>query len=167
MEATTHILGGAAAGMLCTIVLGTTGVQAAALATVSVIGGLFPDVDLCSSKAGSKAKPLSATINHLFGHRTLFHSPILYVSLYLLWTHFFPDTREWAIAFIMGVASHILLDMLNKRGIPLFSPARKTYHLASIKTGSVEEVIFRVAFGFVLFAGLAFYLSHGSFVTNM
>lgn len=162
MEGTTHILGGAVAGMLCTLILQSTGIQSVGLVGISIAGSLFPDIDLCSSKAGSKAKPASFTINALFGHRTLFHSPILYIALYLLWTHYFPNARTWAVAFAVGVASHILLDMFNKRGIPLLYPIKKTYHIASIKTGSAGETVFRAILGVIAFVGFVFYLSCGS-----
>lgn len=167
MEGATHILGGAVAGMLCTLILQSTGIQSVGLVGVSIAGSLFPDVDLCSSKAGSKAKPASFTINKLFGHRTLFHSPILYAALYLLWTHYFPNARIWAVAFAVGVASHILLDMFNKRGIPLLYPIKKTYHITSIKNGSTGEIVFRVILGIIAFVGFAFYLSFGSSILTV
>lgn len=161
MEGSTHILGGVASGLLCSQVMSLSQGAAAFVIAVAAIGSLVPDVDMHTSKMGSKVKPVSFVINKLFGHRTLFHSPILYTVIYLSWISFFPEARLLATAFATGVASHLLLDMLNYKGIPIFYPFGKRYHLATIKCGGSEEIVFRVVLGIFLFWQLTLWMCTG------
>lgn len=146
MTGVTHILGGIAAGIVASTLIGMEDVSAVGFTCVSIAGSLFPDIDLCTSKAGSKAKPVSFLISHTFGHRTLFHSPLLYTVICILCNYYMPNLHPWIMAFTIGAASHLLLDMCNYKGIPLLYPLSKHYHIASVKTGGKGEA----AFGFVL-----------------
>lgn len=111
--------------------------------SLSSLGALFPDIDLASSKLGSKVKIISKPINKFFGHRTFFHAPIIYTIVYIILNSFFPENINYFNYFFVGVATHIGLDLLNKKGIPLFYPIyRKRFHLATIKTqGKMEYVL--------------------------
>lgn len=114
--------------------------------TYCVISGaaaLIPDIDLVTSKAGAKIKPISFIINKFFGHRTICHAPIVYASIFFLLMSFFPSYSFYIDMIYFGIFSHLLLDMLNLKGIPLFYPfSRKRYNLASIKTNGFFEVVF-------------------------
>lgn len=112
----------------------------------AVVGGLFPDIDWHTSKVGASLKPISRLINLLFGHRTLFHAPLLYVlSFYLLKSRFY--TLYWALLpFTAGTMSHLLLDTMNYKGVPLFYPfSRKHYHIAEFSADDFAERVFRTA----------------------
>lgn len=161
MNASTHILGGIACGLAVADASGTSGLLAAGVTAISAIGSLIPDVDLCTSKAGSKIKPVSFVIGKLFGHRTIFHSPILYIALYALLLRQMPQYRLAWVALIAGIASHLLLDMLNFKGIPLLYPYTKHYHLASIKAGSKGETVLRVLLGVAVLAAIIYLLASG------
>lgn len=159
MTGATHILGGIAAGVIGSSMMGLEGVSAVSFICTAIVGSLFPDIDLCTSKVGAKAKPVSFFISRTFGHRTLFHSPLLYAVIYLLLSHYFPGSYSWIFAFTLGAASHLLLDMCNFKGIPLLYPYSKHYHIASIKTGGRGETIFSVTLSMAVFAMIAASLS--------
>lgn len=108
-------------------------------------GGLFPDIDWQTSKIGQKIKPISRVINFLFGHRTLFHSPCLYLCIWLLVRDYRPNWFWYAQFFVAGAGSHLMLDMFNAKGIPLFYPWTKHFYLAKIKSGGRAERIIRLS----------------------
>lgn len=147
MQWTTHIAGGAvAAGVIITAYMNhdfSLGSEPAALIPgvfgLAIIGGLTPDIDLKTSKMGQQAKSVSAIINFFFGHRTLFHAPIFYLLLYLVLKAPLLQYHILMLAFTAGALSHIVLDMLNVKGIPLFYPVKGNYHIASIKNGGLAE----------------------------
>jgi Predicted membrane-bound metal-dependent hydrolases len=157
----THIAGGIYAGCALFFISMNgnfnleplTAVETSCTVALSCFGALSPDIDIHTSKLGSSVKPLSALINALFGHRTICHSPIVWLivsgSLYSL----YPAAFIYILAFIAGVLSHLFLDMLNKAGIPIFWPLKKRFRLAGIKTGSfLESCIFYLLCGLIVFS---------------
>lgn len=113
-----------------------------------IAGGLFPDIDWHTSKIGNALMPVSRVINMIFGHRTLFHSPILYVLLWLI-SHIWFRQYEWlSLTFLCGVGSHLLLDLMNAKGIPLLYPYSKHFHILKLKqNGHAETIIRKLCFG--------------------
>lgn len=110
---------------------------------LSIAGGLFPDIDLQTSTVGKNVKHLSRLINKLFGHRNLFHAPILYIAIHIALIIYFPDYTTYVTAWSVGVASHLFLDMLNPMGIPLFYPFSKRFRIARIRTsGEGENIVY-------------------------
>ncbi|MCK8828241.1 metal-dependent hydrolase [Natroniella acetigena] len=118
----------------------------------TIIGALIPDIDHANSKAGKKLWFISKPLK-LFGikHRGLTHS-ILGLILFALLTQELVKLKLisniiWS-GLIIGYFSHLITDMLNVQGIPLFYPNDKRFkfHL-NITTGSwSEHLIFLVAF---------------------
>lgn len=104
-----------------------------------VVGSLAPDIDLKGSKAGSAIEPASTIISALFGHRTICHSPILWWVIYTLITHYLPFGRLFALALVVGAVSHLVLDMLNKKGISLFWPIPTRFWVIGIECGGAAE----------------------------
>ena len=149
MEWKTHIAGGAVAGAvtLTATTLQTMNVPASEwylhplVLGFSILGGLVPDIDLRTSKAGQVTGAVSAVIQTLWGHRTLFHAPELYLALYYYGISYLGSFGILLFAFMAGAISHIFLDMLNTKGIPLFYPLPGHYHIASIKSGGKAEKI--------------------------
>lgn len=150
MQWKTHIWGGAVAGgvILTAYInkdfsLGSEPLYLApAILGMSVLGGLFPDIDLETSKVGQHAKTMSFIINRFFGHRTIFHAPLLYILVYMLLKEHLQHFHILLLAFTAGALSHIVLDMLNAKGIPLLYPAKGNYHVAKVKNGGkVEKAI--------------------------
>lgn len=97
-----------------------------------ILGGLFPDIDHPQSIIGRKKKITSHIVNYMTGHRGLIHYPI-----FLLWVSFMCFIGYYALpltfifrevyflfvsGFISGYASHIFIDLFNKKGIKLLAP---------------------------------------------
>lgn len=156
MEWKTHIAGGAVAGAitLTATTLQTMNVPASEwylhplVLGFSILGGLTPDIDLRTSKAGQVTGAVSIIIQSLWGHRTLFHAPDLYLGLYYCGVPYLGGFGILLFAFMAGAISHIFLDMLNAKGVPLFYPFPGHYHIASIKTGGkAEKLITYILYG--------------------
>ena len=53
--------------------------------------------------------------------------------------------KPMLFGYITGYTSHLLLDFLTKAGIPIFYPfSRKRYHLLSIKSGGIAELMITI-----------------------
>lgn len=109
----------------------------------TLLGSLFPDIDLETSKLGHAVYPLAKLLNRTVGHRTVFHAPLLYLALCALLIPQFPRWTPCIISFAVGAGTHIGLDALNPAGVPLFWPWKKRLSLASIDTGRRAEALLR------------------------
>jgi membrane-bound metal-dependent hydrolase YbcI (DUF457 family) len=121
-----------------------------AILAVAIFGSIAPDIDLRKSLIGRLFWFISKPIERHFGHRTVTHSLIGWglasllfglcaASAFFLLDHFhytptiatffkipesqaIPHLLRIIVAFSIGYASHILLDMFNPRGVQLFWP---------------------------------------------
>ena len=158
MKWKTHLAGGAVAGAvtLAAALNGDFGLPAPPFyvlplaAGAAALGSLFPDIDNRKSKAGQAAGLISSIVNYLWGHRTLFHSPVLYFLLFFYARDYIGVFLPVMFGFMAGALSHIALDMMNEKGIPLFYPLPGNYHISKIKSqknkqDTKEEYIVRMA----------------------
>ena len=117
----THLTGGILASTLCCTTIGN--------AALVVIGSLLPDIDHADSALG-KSVPF---VSKLFKHRGITHSLLMLIICWFLLSPY----------IAIGVASHILLDMLTKQGVKLLWPlpiSIKFFPIANlIRTGGVFE----------------------------
>lgn len=159
----THSLGGVAVGMA---VLGTTGIgdpiQQTTIMGAAVLGALFPDIDHKQSWMGHKAPIVAEIVSGLFKHRGFLHTPVFIMAVWTvltigmqIWLES-PDELYVALlfrnAFISGMLSHLILDILNIQGIMWLWPvSKKRQHILSIRTGSLGETVACAALGAVLF----------------
>ena len=120
----------------------------------AAIGSLVPDIDNARSTLGQKLGPISKEIQHLAGHRTIFHSLLgLILTAAVIWGAQFGlgwallqagyvDTahalnvglppQEWVntgggIAFLgllVGYFLHLVADSLTLGGVPWLYPSR-------------------------------------------
>jgi inner membrane protein len=146
MIAPTHIVFGALSASL----LGTfVNVIFSPLAlSFAALGAVFPDIDTTASFIGRIFSPLALFLERRFGHRTLTHSFLgtLVFALVFLPLFIFRN-KQFFLCLVLGYFSHILLDALNKSGVPLFypdltrsvMPGNERYR---ISTSSREELIF-------------------------
>lgn len=161
MKARTHLAGGAVAGLAFVEVAskGQFGIELSLKATalcfvLALLGSLAPDIDLQNSKAGQFAKPAGFVLHRVLGHRTLFHSPLVMICIYLAQVMLYPQGMVYCIAFLTGYGSHIFLDMLNKAGVPLLYPNTKRFSLIGIRSGSMGETIIYLSLCAVVFVKL-------------
>jgi inner membrane protein len=90
----------------------------------ALMGALFPDIDI-------KAK---------VKHRGFTHSLLCICLLYPLIYYF---TSSGALFFTIGFISHLVLDMLTKRGIALFYPIKMRVGLKLFRTGGTVDHMLR------------------------
>jgi inner membrane protein len=146
------------------------------------IGALLPDIDNARSTLGRKLGPISREIQHVFGHRTLFHSLlglVIGAALglgferlieYLLITRGYtaPVTlidrsHIVLLAVIFGCIMHVAADGLTEEGVPLFWPIRKYYGFPPnrhwrFRTGTWPEHV--IVYAFMLLVGIGIYYSY-------
>lgn len=94
-------------------------------------------------------------IGKLFSHRGIFHSPLMWMIGFIILIvnskKFFADIPLMnhivfcgIIGLWIGIILHLLADMLNPTGIPLFMPiSNRKYSIGKIVTGSAAESIFK------------------------
>jgi len=96
-----------------------------------VLISFVPDIDLHTSFIGKRLKPISYVFQLLFRHRGVLHSLWVPIILYIL---LIPYGLEM-VAF--GYLSHILLDLLNPKGVALFWPFFRVE--GHIKSGGIVD----------------------------
>ena len=141
MRKPTHIAGAIA----LTAALGYT---APDQLVVAAVGSLLPDVDHPKSALG-KHNPLAP----LFQHRGFFHS---LAFVFLCGTVIMQFAPQYQISLVLGMLSHLLLDMLNVQGIRLLWPLKLHIRIPfiRIKTGSLCEYVV-----LAVLAGIAAYFA--------
>lgn len=165
MNGKTHKIGGVCAGIIATSML----IEApysfekiligGILIGGSIVGSLMPDIDLPSSTVGQKVKPISYLINQFFGHRGITHTPILHIIcsifLLLLGGSLTGILRLIYLSFVIGLfvggISHIVLDSMTVKGLPLLYPfSKKKYRIANFTTGEDEFIVRVITVGVTL-----------------
>lgn len=81
-----------------------------------VLLSLLPDIDKHTSFLGKKMKIISFIFEKMFKHRGIFHSLWAGAVLYIILDRF-----GYGLAAI-GYMGHVVLDMLNKKGVRLLWP---------------------------------------------
>ena len=195
MEGKSHLLVGLTAGVVLDSFVHLSGepltmakaVPLALLADKAVyyfsvgFGALLPDIDNARSTMGRRLGPISKEIQHLAGHRTLFHSllglalgSLLALGLeqvvaYMLSARGFAApaliVKGWHIVFfgvLFGCAMHIAADALTTGGVPLLWPNRKRYGFPAnshwrFRTGSWPEPI--IVWLFMILVGIGIWQS--------
>jgi membrane-bound metal-dependent hydrolase YbcI (DUF457 family) len=160
MEGRSHLLIGLAAGVVLDSFVHLSGEPLTLAKTVPLtliaskavyycsvgFGALLPDIDNARSTLGQRLGPISKSIQHLAGHRTLFHSllglalgSLLALGLGQVTANLLKSrglvtpasfVTEWHIVFfgvLFGCAMHIAADALTTGGVPLLWPNRKRY----------------------------------------
>ena len=185
MTARTHDLAAITAfGLVASVQSVRTITVATALITVlfNQIGGIFPDIDQPTAPFWR-----NLPIGHIFGkafdkllggHRFLTHS-LLGLALFGWVGHWFLHLLNLLIpkmdahivwwAFMIGMVSHLFMDLFTKEGIPLFLPIPvkigfpplKAFRITTGKLG--EKLIFLGLLGFNFW----FWASHYSNLVNI
>lgn len=131
MRGTTHIAAGAATA----ICLATSPVEGAAI----IVGSLLPDIDVGSSKLG-RYNPFAIIIPH----RGVTHSLLFTVLVGAIY-------KPLAI----GILTHLILDMLNPKGVSLLWPMPLKIHLPIIGNidsgGIIDFLIMGILLIFIIY----------------
>jgi inner membrane protein len=139
-------------------------------------GSLLPDIDNARSTLGHKLGPVSKGIQHIAGHRTIFHSilglvlgSLLAISLeqvviYLLAQHgyiapsaYIHDSVQIYFAVLFGCVMHIAADALTQGGVPLLWPNRRRFGFPPnphwrFRTGTWPEFV--IVWGFMILVAI-------------
>ena len=145
-------------------------------------GALLPDIDNARSKMGRKLGWISREIQHVAGHRTLFHSilglflgSLLAIGLerlveYLLAqrgfvfpAQFIGATHLVFFAVLFGCIMHIAADGLTEGGVPLMWPDHRRYGFPPnprwrFRTGDWPEYL--IVYSFMLLVGVGIYMAY-------
>lgn len=87
-------------------------------------------------------------------HRTFMHS---LTGLALLGGCVWMGARPFALPFCVAMASHIALDLLNRKGMQLFYPLNRRFALRLCASNGMADRLFCLAGGLGLAAGLALF----------
>lgn len=126
-----------------------------------MIGSLYPDIDMGTSKIGRRAKPAAFILNGLFGHRGFIHTPIngilMTLVIYLISMAAFPPyAYEIASGFAVGFFLHLLQDTMTQGGIMWLWPVKLKIHFTNFKSSS--PVHYLITLGMAAVTVIAFIL---------
>ena len=146
------------------------------------VGALLPDIDNARSSMGRKLGPVSKGIQHVAGHRTIFHSLLGLVlgsllafglerlAVFLLGQRGFVlpaqligESHLVFFAVLFGCVMHIAADALTEGGVPLFWPNPRRIGFPPdphwrFRTGDWPEHL--IVFLFMLLVGIGIYLAY-------
>lgn len=125
MDYISHTVAGVVVGVGTVYALGNLGLNVSIVPIVAgaVGGSLLPDIDHPKSFLGNKVKILSNALYTSVGHRSLTHSLLfagvvgIIVSLFNAWL---------GLGIVLGILSHILLDMFTGAGVAYLYPFKKS-----------------------------------------
>lgn len=127
-----------------------------------LLGSVLPDIDERKSKIAKGSGLIGLVVGFFFKHRGFFHSLAFLVLIVLLVKLFFGPFYAWGL--FLGLAGHLLLDGISKKGINWFYPFYGEEMRGFIKVGGWGELVLRagllgmvllILFGF-LFTGHLF-----------
>jgi inner membrane protein len=101
-----------------------------------LLGSLAPDIDSSTSFLGRKTKPVS----WLFHHRGAIHSflaMMIFTAVLLL----INPNLYYALAFVLGYLSHLLMDSVTPTGVPMLWPSKKRMKGKIRTTGMIDVIV--------------------------
>lgn len=160
MNGKTHVAGGITLATVLTLTSGLYSPEEISIVGVSTfgvylagasIGAILPDVDTRTSTISKKHKVGSFFIRLFLTHRGFTHSLLAYsllsvilFTLSLILPIPLGMDNAMIVGIMVGYGSHILLDALNPKGVPLFYPYKKMYSVGNIDTGGLTELVIRL-----------------------
>ncbi len=131
------------------------------------IGSLACDIDMKGSYISKRFPIIYKIFGKRLRHRGFTHS-LVFLSFLIYFTNVILIYSDFNIAFlclfsgfIIGILSHIFLDLLTKEGVELFYPLQTNFSILPIKTSSRTEknickllnvlVVFLIGYRFYLF----------------
>lgn len=114
---------------------------------IVLFASILPDIDDENSKINNKLK-LTKIFAVVFRHRTIFHSLIAPLVLFLLIDLFFGF--NYGIALFIGYLSHLFIDGFTKAGINFLHPILTLKMHGFIETGSLGEKLLAIGLAVVV-----------------
>lgn len=166
MVGKTHVIGGVALALATANIVpefrpDSIGLYGTAIfVSAASFGALLPDVDTDGTVSHYPVFNLCHLFIKLFGvkHRGLTHSLIFTLGFFVLGVILGQvcGTAGFLVGagITVGVFSHLILDMLNPKGIQLFFPLPINISIAGITTGTLGDFIARITLSVVSVAML-------------
>ncbi len=107
-----------------------------------LLGSVLPDIDVKGSKVNKWGGFVGSIISFFSRHRGFFHSLSFVVLIVLLMKLFFNE--YYAFALLLGLAGHLFLDLMTKKGIMPLYPFSELKLKGWVKVGSWEEVMIQI-----------------------
>lgn len=123
----------------------TIGITAGLFLGGNVLGALAPDIDKKNTYISNRAKFLSFIISNIFSHRMFIHLPIYIIPLSYVLLSLGHNILSYvfSLGLILGILSHVFLDLFNSKGIALLYPLSKfKFRIMNVKANSLGEDIF-------------------------
>lgn len=121
MTGKTHASCGMLVGALTTQYFQTDIFSSVTVIILATLASLLPDICHTQSKIGRRFKVISFFVRLIFGHRTFTHS-ILFIAIIAFLLQIIQTPNYYMAAIIIGLVSHVILDMITPRGVKLFYP---------------------------------------------
>lgn len=137
----------------------------------ALVGSLAPDIDIPQSTVSKIVPPLAWLHQGIakvlpfkcLQHRGITHSllfPVLLVGLCVYFVRMNPYLMLALLGLAAGLLSHVVLDMMNYKGVAIFSPIwNRMFHITpyafAVKAGGVGETIIRI----FLYIGVVWYVA--------
>src|SRR5699024_6905734 len=144
MTGKTHLGCGVFIGSSLSIYYGEDIFSSFTIVSFCGVASLVADICNFKSNIGRKLSPLSLLIRKIFGHST-FTQSLLFLFFWCLKAIEAPE--PYLVSIIMGMLSHIILDMLTPRGVKLFYPINISVKMPFVfRTGGVVDLSLSTAF---------------------
>lgn len=149
MKGITHATIGAAGGLAVALAVSAPIEETLYLTGLSAFAALFPDIDHPNSTIRRKTGILGMSLFWL-SHRGITHTLLALMLFGLTAVTLLPE-KIWAVAAVVGYASHIIADMATIAGVPVFWPlSAANWHLlpriVRVRTGGIAESLIEAAF---------------------
>lgn len=134
----THLAAGFCTGVAISAAAALSMGETVLVTTGAMVGSLFPDIDQKHSMISQAVKPVGTVVSTVLGHRKLLHDPVFYIVVLVAMYFLVPQCNFGTVAIAAGIFSHLLLDSLNAKGVPLLyllKHGKWRLRLAKIKTG--------------------------------
>lgn len=125
---------------------------------VTVLAGLLPDIDAPNSLIGRGLFFISGPLSVLFGHRTVTHSVLGAVATEAFFATFLSGITQGLPAgavlwpWMLGYATHLLLDSVTSYGVPLLWPYGQRFGLRLDPVGGLVELAYTVLLAVIWFS---------------
>lgn len=150
----THLIAAQSTYLTVSVVVGNP--PTLAQSAVALGASLIPDLDSRQSYIGRLVPPLSNWIGNRFGHRTLTHSLLAQVCVFIVAWFLLPF--GFFLALVAGWVSHVFGDMMTKSGVCWFWPSlarcvlpgNPRYRMEVLGRGEIWFLVIMAALGVVM-----------------
>lgn len=152
MEYQTHFAAGAASGAALLYFTGAPISAVVPVLAISAISGLLPDIDHGNSIINKLTGIGGTIVAKVVSHRTATHS-LLAAAAFSMGLLALRVPELYALAAIIGLLSHLVVDSLNPQGIPWLWPVMpQKVGFPLITTGGIGEKYIARPASYVLMA---------------